>query len=188
MSRKFYWFFPLYLLLTLSSATVHAGVIAVVTPDNRASISTGEKGIELIFDKNGRLLTITSTFFQPVASMDRRDIAKAYVIAEEKAKASVARFFNQSISASRVISELDESATTMRGTGDDGVKSWSKESSRRVSESLTEVITSNSSAILKGVQVMSRSFDQMNEQVKVVVGITKEGEAATQNGRIGFER
>jgi hypothetical protein len=76
----------------------------------------------------------------------------------------------------------------MRGTGDDGVKNWSKESSRRVSESLTEVITSNSFAILKGVQVMSRSFDQMNEQVRVVVGITKEGEAATQNGRSGFDR
>lgn len=178
-----------YLLLALSflPLSVPAGVVAVVTPESQASIINEGEGVELLFDKEGKLLSIKSTFTQAVTSADRRDIAKAYVIAEEKAKANIARFLNQSISSSRIVSELDESARVLKGNGDYGGGVWSKDSSRRVSQSFNEILTSNSSAILRGVQVLSRLYSEKDEEVRVVVGIRKEAEGVARRIQRNFD-
>jgi hypothetical protein len=144
---------------------------------NQAVVAGDGLGVELKFDASGQLLSLKSTFFHPVDFPDRRGINKAYVIAEEKAKANIARYMRQVSSSERTLREVDESlSTASRSSGTQG-SSWTKDNTRKVIESLEEVTGSKAQAILKGVRIIERSYDERAEEVKVVVGINRQSMA-----------
>ena len=64
------------ILLALTSLAFNsfAETTASVTPQNEASITDDGLGVELKFDKNGKLLSLRSTFRHPVEFGDRRGI------------------------------------------------------------------------------------------------------------------
>ena len=125
-----------------------AQTVVKIEGGNQAVIADDGLGVELKFDDNGKLFSIKSTFFHPVDFPDRRGINKAYIIAEEKAKANIARYMP-----------------------------WSKENTRKVIESLEEVTGSNAQAVLQGVRILERSYDEKSEEAKVVVGINRQSRA-----------
>lgn len=151
-----------------------AQTVASVDPANQAIVGDDGLGVELKFDANGQLLSVKSTQFHPVEFPDRRGISKAYVIAEEKAKANIARYMRQVSSSSRTVTEIDDSLSrASRTAGGDG-KSWSKENTRKVIETLEEVTGSSAQAVLQGVRILERSYQEKAEEVKVVVGINRQ--------------
>ena len=157
-----------------------------MTSDNVAAISDDGLGVEIRFDKNGQLLSVRSTYYHPVEMPDRRGISKAYTIAEEKAKANIARYRDQVVSTSRAVSEIDESLNkSARSRGNAG-ETWTKDNSRTVVESLNEITTSGASAVLKGVRILERSYDETKEEVKVVVGINRDSLAGAEQLRSGL--
>ena len=164
------------LLLVGFCSTSQSGVV-LIEGGNQAVVADDGLGVELKFDASGQLLSLKSTFFHPVDFPDRRGINKAYVIAEEKAKANIARYMRQVSSSERTLREVDESfSTASRSSGTQG-SSWTKDNTRKVIESLEEVTGSKAQAILKGVRIIERSYDERAEEVKVVVGINRQSMA-----------
>lgn len=154
-----------------------AQTVARVEGGNQAVVTDDGLGVELKFDANGQLLSVKSTFFHPVDFPDRRGISKAYIIAEEKAKANIARYMRQVSSSSRTVREVDDSLSkATRNSSGDGA-SWSKENTRKVLESLEEVTGSSAQAVLQGVRILERSYDEKSEEVKVTVGINRQSRA-----------
>jgi len=174
------------IMLFIFSSTVQAETIALVTEENQASISDDGLGVELRFDKNGELLSVKSTYQHPVEFPDRRGISKAYIIAEEKAKANIARFMNQVTTTSRITTELDESQSLSSRNRSIASENWSKDNSRKVSESLREVTTSGATALLKGVRLIERSYNEKAEEVTVVIGINKQSQLGANQLKDGL--
>lgn len=156
--------------------------------DGKTAVIDDGLGVEFRVASDGRLDSIRSTYTHPVDFPDRRGVNKAYIIAEEKAKAAIARFIQQTVTSARAISEIDrglETASQKRGT--EG-QTWSKDNSRKVEEALTELTGSSATAILRGVKVVSRSYDDMAAEVTVVVGINSDSEAVARQLPSGIDR
>lgn len=171
-------------LLVGFCANIHAQTVVSVQDGNQAVIADDGLGVELKFDANGLLLSVKSTFLHPVDFPDRRGISKAYIIAEEKAKANIARYMKQVSSSTRTVREVDDSLSKATRNSNSEGAAWSKENTRKVIESLEEVTGSSAQAVLQGVRILERSYNEKAEEVKVVVGINRQSIAgAAQLGQ-----
>ncbi|PHY06345.1 MAG: hypothetical protein CK528_09415 [Alcaligenaceae bacterium] len=160
-----------------------AQIATGLSPDSTAHVTDNGLGVELKFDKDGALLSLKSTQSHPVEFPDRRGISKAYTIAEEKAKANIARFKKQMTSSTRLVDEGDASESNSNRSKSNTGETWSKENTRKVNESLREITQSSTSMLLEGVRVIGQSYDEKKEEVTVVVGINKQSvQAAKQIG------
>ena len=133
----------------------------------------GVDGIEIEWNTDGSVKRISSKFSTPVEFGDRRGISKAQIIAEEKAKAAIVRFLNQSVSSTRVVAEVQNDlskATQERETGKSA--SVKKVDDRTMVETLTEVTTSFASGQLKGVIILEKGYSDKTDEAWVVVGIS----------------
>jgi hypothetical protein len=164
----------------------YAETRASVDRSNQAVVGDDGLGVELRFDADGTLLSVKSTQHHPVEFPDRRGISKAYIIAEEKAKANIARYMRQVSSSSRTVTEIDDSLSKTRRTDGSEGKSWDKENTRRVIETLQEVTGSSARAVLDGVRILERQYDEKAEEVKVVVGINRQSQAGAAQLRKGL--
>lgn len=171
-----------YCLVGTFSLSANAQISTGLSPDNTAYVTDG-LGVELKFDKDGSLLSLKSTQSHPVEFPDRRGISKAYTIAEEKAKANIARFKKQMTSTTRLVDEGDASESNSKRSKSNEGDAWSKENTRKVNESLREITASSAQMLLEGVRVIGQSYDEKKEEVIVVVGINKQSvQAAKQIG------
>jgi hypothetical protein len=113
---------------------------------------------------------------------DRRGINKAYIIAEEKAKAAIVRFMEQRVTTSRVVTEVNndfEQSTFTQGTGTQS--ELTKKNQRTMVENLAEITGSNAAAALRGVIILEKGYDKNNEEVWVKVGISRKTMAASRS-------
>jgi hypothetical protein len=164
------------------SLNAKAQIATGLGPDNTAYATDG-LGVELKFDKDGALVSLKSTQSHPVEFPDRRGISKAYTIAEEKAKANIARFKKQMSGSTRLVDEGDASESNSNRSKSNTGETWSKENTRKVNESLREITGSSASMLLEGVRVIGQSYDEKKEEVTVVVGINRQSvQAAKQIG------
>lgn len=141
----------------------------------------GVDGVEIEWNADGTVRRISSKFSTPVEFADRRGISKAQIIAEEKAKAAIIRFLDQSVSSTRVVAEVQNDvnkATQERQTG--GAPKVSKVDERTLIENLTEVTTSFAKGALRGVIVLEKGYDNKTEEAWVVVGISDKTTAASR--------
>lgn len=165
------------------SLTANAQIATGLSPDSTANVTDNGLGVELKFDKDGALLSLKSTQSHPVEFPDRRGISKAYIIAEEKAKANIARFKKQMTSSTRLVDEGDASESNSNRSKSNTGETWSKENTRKVNESLREITEGSASMLLEGVRVIGQSYDEKKEEVTVVVGINRQSaQAAKQIG------
>ncbi len=165
------------------SLNANAQISVGLSPDNTAHVTDNGLNVELKFDKDGALLSLKSTQSHPVEFPDRRGISKAYIIAEEKAKANIARFKKQMTSTTRLVDEGDASESNSKRSKSNEGDTWSKENTRKVNESLREITASSAQMLLEGVRVIGQSYDEKKEEVTVVVGINKQSvQAAKQIG------
>lgn len=165
------------------SLSANAQIATGLSADSTAYVTDNGLGVELKFDKDGALLSLKSTQSHPVELPDRRGISKAYTIAEEKAKANIARFKKQMTSSTRVVDEGDSSESNSKRSKSNAGETWSKESTRKVNESLREITASSAGMLLEGVRVIGQSYDEKKEEVTVVVGFNKQSvHAAKQIG------
>ncbi len=172
-----------YCLAGTFSLSANAQIATGLSPDSTAYVTDNGLGVELKFDKDGSLLSLKSTQSHPVEFPDRRGISKAYIIAEEKAKANIARFKKQMTSGTRLVDEGDGSESNSKRSKTNEGETWSKENTRKVNESLREITASSAQLLLEGVRVIGQSYDEKKEEVTVVVGINKQSvQAAKQIG------
>jgi hypothetical protein len=144
----------------------------------------GVEGIEIEWNADGTVKRISSKFSTPIEFADRRGISKAQIIAEEKAKAAIIRFLNQSVSSTRVVAEVQNDvnkAVQERQTG--AAAKVNKVDERTLIENLTEVTTSFAKGALRGVIILEKGYDSKTEEAWVVVGISDKTIAATRGVR-----
>lgn len=170
--------FPVELIaalsITLLSSFSSAGAGSVDERSDGATVwQAGIDGVEVEWNANGSVKRISSRYGTPVEFGDRRGISKAQIIAEEKAKAAIIRFMDQSVSSTRVATEMQNDlnhATQERETG--AKPTVKKVDQRTMLESLTEITTSFASGKLKGVIVLEKGYDDKTDEAWVVVGIS----------------
>jgi len=154
--------------------------------DGKDAVIGDGLGVELRIGADGRLSSITSTYSHPADFPDRRGVNKAYIIAEEKAKAAIARFLQQTVTTTRAVTEIDKGLEIASQKRSSEGQSWTKDNTRKVEETLSEISGSSATAVLRGVKVISRKYDEKDGEVTVVVGINSESEAAAQQLRGGI--
>ena len=102
-----------------ASCSLVMGVLMVITliapswagevarqEDGSTVWQAGVDGVEIEWNPDGSVKRIYSRYSTPVEFPDRRGIAKAQIIAEEKAKAGIVRFMEQSVASTRVVTEV----------------------------------------------------------------------------------
>jgi hypothetical protein len=142
----------------------------------------GIDGVEIEWAPDGSFNRIYSRYTQPVAMPDRQGIAKAQIIAEEKAKAAIIRFMNQEVASARVVTEIQNDMNQTVSTKDAGKASAiNKTSQRQMIENLTEVTSSAAAGKLRGVIVLERGYDEKEEVAWVKVGISQKTMNASQS-------
>ena len=78
----------------------------------------GIDNVEIEWGPDGSFNRVYSRYTQPVAIPDRQGIAKAQVIAEEKAKAAIIRFIDQEVASARVVAEIQNDMNQTISTKD----------------------------------------------------------------------
>ncbi len=160
------------IVLGVSASSVIAGE-ANLKDDGSVTWQAGVDGVEIEWNPNGSVKRIYSRYSTPVEFADRRGIAKAQIIAEEKAKAGIIRFMQQSVASTRVVAEVQSDvnkATQTRASGT--AAAVRKTDERTLIEALTEITASFAAGSLRGVIVLEKGYDQKNEEAWVVVGIS----------------
>jgi len=150
-----------------------AGEIAI-QEDGSTVWQAGVDGVEIEWNPDGSVKRIYSRYSTPVEFPDRRGIAKAQIIAEEKAKAGIVRFMEQSVASTRVVTEVQSDlnkATQERQSGTAAIVK--KTDQRTLVEALSEVTASFAAGNLKGVIVLEKGYDDKAQEAWVMVGISE---------------
>jgi hypothetical protein len=168
----------------LLTATEALGGEASVTEDGAVTWKAGVDGVEIEWNADGSVKRIYSRYSTPVEFADRRGISKAQIVAEEKAKAAIVRFMNQSVASTRVVTELQNDlnrATQERRPG--SASAVHKVDERTLVETVTEVTGSFAKGSLRGVIVLEKGYDSKAEEAWVVVGISEKTIRAANSAR-----
>jgi hypothetical protein len=163
----------LLLALGIWSPPVLAGE-AIVSGDGSATWQAGVDGVEIEWNADGSVKRLYSRYSTPVEFADRRGIATAQIIAEEKAKAGIVRFIQQSVASTRVVAEVESDLNKAIQERSSGTPSTvHKSDERTLIESLTEVTASFAAGTLRGVIVLEKGYDDKAQEAWVVVGISE---------------
>jgi hypothetical protein len=161
------------LIVAICGSPSWAGEVTVQN-DGSTTWQAGVDGVEIEWNADGSIKRIYSRYSTPVEFPDRRGIDTAQKIAEEKAKAAIVRFMNQSVSSTRVVTEVQADlnrATQERQTGSGAIVR--KVDQRTLVEALTEVTASFATGKLSGVIVLEKGYDDKTQEAWVVVGISQ---------------
>jgi hypothetical protein len=152
--------------------------------DGAVTWQAGVDGVEIEWGPDGAVNRIYSRYSTPVEFADRRGIKKAQIIAEEKAKAGIIRFFEQAVTSTRIITEIQTDINTAMQTRQTGSAAQiSKTDERTLVESLSEITTSFSQGTLSGVVVLETGYDETLEEAWVVVGISRKSTHAARQAQ-----
>ena len=159
MDYKYFLILVYFLLFATSS---------VFSQDNMYCGENALSGITV--DSEKRL--VVAVYRQPVLFPDRSGIRKASIIAEERAKGEIVRYFDQWQTTSRSISETDSSEQTATRLVDEDGTATNKSITREQSLVLTQVEQSVSTGDLKGLQKIEESYNKDEEELCVAVAFS----------------
>lgn len=152
-----------------------------------AGVTLPLQGIDIELNPDGSWKAIYATGVQTVSFPDRRGINNAYVIAEERAKAAIARYFEQKVTTGRVYTEAEESLEKTLRTRGGGNDAMTAQASRTLKTSLQETFASSAQAVLRGVTILNQRYDEKTEEVTVKVGISRETIATARSVQQGMQ-
>ena len=163
--------FALFFACGASSAAV-AGEIER-GPDGTTKWNAGSDGVVVEWGPDGGFDRIYSKYTQPVAVPNSRGVRTAKTIAEEKAKAAIIRFLEQSVATSTLTSEVSNdieqsSASSANGTG----IQFSSAVSSEMMTSLGEFTSSFSTGTLRGVIRLEEGYETATNEAWVKVGFS----------------
>lgn len=171
--NKFHYLMVVIMAFVILAAPAWGGEVSV-RPDGSTTWQAGIDGVVIEWAPDGSLNAVSSTDIEPVAFPDREGIYKAKVIAEEKAKAAIVRFMNQTVATTRVVSDIDNDlskSTRERQSGaGDNVK---RVDSRTLISSLAEMTTSFAQGTLPGVIILADHYSPKSEEYSVTVGYSR---------------
>ena len=115
---------------------------------------------------------VVSVYRQPVKFQDRSGVRKATVIAQERAKGNIVRFFSQEQSTSREIEEVDEGGEEATRIVDSNGDLVTRTITRNQSEIPRQLDASFAVSNLKGILQIEESYDKELSEVCVAMGFS----------------
>jgi hypothetical protein len=123
-------------------------------------------GLTLNYDSDGTLLSIESKAAAPVTSKFPSSQEIASKIAAAMARKQIAEFMNTSVNSQSVVETISSTIEQSGFTNEPNV-------STEIATTLTESISVQSQAILRGAYLKSETYDSSANQLIVVVAIDK---------------
>ena len=144
---------------------------------------------------------VVSVYRQPVKFQDRSGVRKATVIAQERAKGNIVRFFSQEQSTSREIEEVDQGGEEATRIVDSNGDLVTRTITRNQSEILRQLDASFAVSNLKGILQIEESYDKELSEVCVAMDLAPsrpkwlrrarmdggEGNTTTSTGGVSLE-
>ena len=183
----------------------HAGKSeAAMTPFAESAFQESSGTLNLIFDAKGNWVRISAVGSASVADESPGARETALMIANMRAKRTIAEFLSSDVRTSKTLTRIarsygrtyqssetpsadsagtDDGETIDGGSDGNAIRSEKARQAQRIASVLTERIHDSSSAILKGVHVSRRSFDGVNVSVELTASRESIG-AARQISRI----
>lgn len=124
----------------------------------------------VIIDENRA--RVVSVYRQPVKFADRSGVRKATVIAQERAKGNIVRFFSQSQTTMREIEEVDQGGEDATRIVDSNGDLVTRTITRNQSEILRQLDASFAISDLKGILQIEESYDKELSEVCVAMGFS----------------
>lgn len=169
------------LLLASAITTTQAGQLSGGAGQSTV-YAPGIDGIEFELDpQTGTIRRLYSRHVQAVLVGDRVGINKAYVMAEEKAKAAIVRFMGQTSTSVRKTTEILADVQNLSSNAGPAGGGLSSSVQRKFDENLHELTGSFAAGRLVGVTVLGRGYDERRAEVWVEVGISEKS-IAVANG------
>lgn len=152
-------------ILSLSLLTFVSLNTALAEEASQGEVSyKSPSGVEFKIDENtGKTRSIKAKAEGDMMIGDRRDQRSCLEKAELRAKNNIAKFLSEEIKSSKTLSDLEKSMSDANGQ--------SVEVNRKVVETLSENISNNSQAILRGVKVISSEVVAEQKVCTVEVGM-----------------
>jgi hypothetical protein len=127
-----------------------------------------------------RMVSVTRT---PVKFDDSSGRRKARVIAQERAKGEIVRFFEQNQTSIRTIKSTDEDSETATAITDQNGRKSSKSYTREQSDTLVEMETSIAAGDLSGILQVEEHFDESTQEMCVAMGFSAKSAQAAQDAQ-----
>ena len=132
---------------------------------------------------DGEKQRMTSVYYQAVKFPDRSGIRKAVIIAEERAKGEMVRYFSQNQSTMRTIEETDSESEEATRLVDENGSVMNRSITRAQAAVLTQVDASFASGDLSGIMKIEESYDSDAEEVCVAMGYSAKSNAMAQQAQ-----
>ncbi len=157
--------------------------------DGTTKWNAGSDGVVVEWGSDGGFDRIYSKYTQPVSVPNSRGVRTAKTIAEEKAKAAIIRFLEQSVATSTLTSEVsnDIEQSTASSANGSGIKFSSTVSSEMMT-SLGEFTSSFSTGTLRGVIRLEEGYEAATNEAWVKVGFSNKTMRASSAVRDAIAR
>jgi hypothetical protein len=126
---------------------------------------------------------VVSVYRQPVKFLDRSGVRKATVIAQERAKGNIVRFFSQEQSTSREIEEVDQGGEEATRIVDSNGDLVARKITRNQSEILRQLDASFAVSNLKGILQIEESYDKELSEVCVAMGYSAKSTSMVEKSK-----
>ena len=113
---------------------------------------------------------VISVYRQPVKFLDRSGVRKASVIAQERAKGAIVRYFSQFQTTMREIEEVDQDGEDATRIVDSNGDVTARTITRNQSAVLRQLDASFAASNISGILQIEESFDKEMSEVCVAVG------------------
>lgn len=113
---------------------------------------------------------VISVYRQPVKFLDRSGVRKASVIAQERAKGAIVRYFSQFQTTMREIEEVDQDGEDATRIVDSNGDVTTRTITRNQSAVLRQLDASFAASNISGILQIEESFDKEMSEVCVAVG------------------
>ena len=139
----------------------------------------GLSGISV--DSEKKLLV--AVYYQAVLFPDKSGIRRAAIVAEERAKSEIIRYFDAYQTTSRKISETDSSSQSATRIVDENGQTTNREITREQSMVLDQVDRSMAVGNLRGLQKIEESYDADGEEICVAMAFSAKSNEAAQEAQ-----
>lgn len=126
---------------------------------------------------------VVSVYRQPVKFLDRSGVRKASVIAEERAKGTIVRYFSQFQTTMRQVEETDQDGEEATRIVDSNGDLTTRSITRNQSAMLRQLDASFAKSNLKGILKVEEVFDKELSEVCVAVGYSAKSTAMVDKSK-----
>lgn len=131
-------------------------------------------GVQAFFYEDGRLQKILAVGEAELEFGDRKDERQALQIATMRAKASIAKFMNESIKSKEIREEIQKTVSNATADGN-------KTATRDTVTTQIETLEDNAESILQGVVTLQQDIDRDKKLATVTVGMKEQTIQAAKN-------